>query len=63
VGGGDQSDDLGADVVDPGIQGSDVGEVVAGDLHPDLTDVLDGANPTGQRLGLVRRQLAAHPPG
>jgi hypothetical protein len=58
--GRDEGSDLGADVLDPGIQSADVSEVVAGDMHPDAAHVIGGADAGQQRLGLVRRQLAAH---
>jgi hypothetical protein len=57
---GDRGGDLAAEVLEPGVQGADVGQVVAGDMHPDRRDVACGADPGQQRLGLVRRQLSAH---
>ena len=51
----DQGGDLAAEVFDPRVQGADVGQVVAGDMHPDRRDVIGGADARQQRLGLVRR--------
>src|SRR5213079_3204229 len=61
AGEGDQGGDLDAEVLDPGVEGADVGEVVAGDLQADRCDVAGRADAGEQRLGFVRRQLAAHP--
>ena len=58
---GNQGGDLAAGVLDPRVQGADAGAVVAGDVHPDRRDVIGGADPGQQRLGLAGRQLAAHP--
>src|SRR6266568_5973175 len=38
-------------------------EVAAGDVQPDAAHVIGWADPGEQRLGLARRQLAAHPAG
>jgi hypothetical protein len=60
---GSQGSDLSCDVLQPGIQGADVGQVIAGDVQPARRHVVRGPDPGQQRLGLVRGQLAAHPTG
>jgi len=58
---GDQGADLGRGGLQPPVQRLDVGQVVAGELQADPRDVIGGADPGQQCLGLSCRQLAAHP--
>jgi len=58
---GDQGGYLAGDELQPGFEAPDVGQVVAGDVHPNPAYLVEGADPGQQRLRLVRRQLAAHP--
>src|SRR5256885_11245659 len=51
AGRGDQGGDLDAEVLAPGVEGADVGEVVAGDLRADRCDVAGRADAGEQRLG------------
>ena len=57
AGGGDQGGDLAADVLDPGVQGTDAGEVVAGDMHPDTAHVIGRADQGEQRLEIGRAHV------
>src|SRR5207247_10915688 len=62
AGRGDQGGDLDAEVLDPGVEGAEDGEVVAGDLQADRCGVAGSADGGELRLGFVRRQRAAQPP-
>jgi hypothetical protein len=60
---GDQGSDLGSDVLEPGVQGADVGEQVPGDLDPDLADVIGRPDLCEQAWALFADSSRRTPPG